>query len=300
MNEQEIAHFYNLLWNYMLGYNKKYKVEPKFKNIDQIKKREIDLGQLSKIISDSLKDQKFLTEFIEKNENNFNQEELEIFQSWECAIEDDFYMLKHLKNVTVLFHGASNLLLGIKSLIDPLELIFPKSFLPTIFSTTILPYKEHLTYVGIFRSPKVTFGGNVTAEMMSTYNASKAKYGIIDTYKKGTKSLLAIDESSDKEELIKYHLKEYFKHKYEDDFYAAQQLAKLNENNNIAFHKELGKYTERYIKKTKKQVANDLPKLYYAAYRDVVVAVATSKAELENICSKNAPGLDLLLHKFSV
>lgn len=97
--------------------------------------------------------------FISENPFNFNQEELEIIESWKNFVKGDFFIVTHLKNYSVLLKQDEPKAYGVVGLIDEIEDIIDP----------YLPFQPH----------NIRFGSGIKKGIQAEYQAAKSKFGII-------------------------------------------------------------------------------------------------------------------------
>jgi hypothetical protein len=120
-----------------------------------------------------------IDEFVQLNPFGFDTEELEIVQSWKCALVGSFYVFRYLKRYTVFLSGAEEpRAFGVLALADPMEAVIGPD-LPVLAQTVLLPFKDRIVYDGLFATYPILFGGGIKRMLNDTYKRAKANFGII-------------------------------------------------------------------------------------------------------------------------
>lgn len=159
LNNSDRNEFLSIQKNLILFTNKKFKIYDKFKTIrDLIDFTQDDIKHGILPIRVKMYDAANIRDFC--NESDFlNPEQKVIAESWSAAYVDNFYIVRHLKNLTILLTGNENKLYGVLGISSGLDEFFPDQTLPMLIGTTLLPFKKKIVYDGFFLIIKFNLGG---------------------------------------------------------------------------------------------------------------------------------------------
>jgi hypothetical protein len=200
-------------------------------------------------------------------------EQATIIKSWKYVYSDYFFILKHLKNETVIITKKEDKLYGIIGISNGLDGFFPNEVLPVFINTKLLPFKDKIVYDGFFAYHNIYFGSNITKNLANTYNQIKGLRGIISKPEENI-FLSDLDVSRDETESIKYNVKQRLKEELFPE--EAWQLAKKSDANRFVFEQEYAKYFSKFEKSSHKRHSEIKP-MQYAMYRACVIGVAETK-----------------------
>ncbi len=142
-----------------------------------------------------------LNNFIKDNPAKLNSTQLAVADGFRHFEKGAFFVYKYLSNYTVFV--KDNLVYGVYTLSDPFEAFFD-NHLPTLIETVLLPYKDKITYHGIFMGGRMRFGSGYKRSLNETYKKAKAKYGSITQLPFSGDSLYAKQSPSDQ---LKFFMK---------------------------------------------------------------------------------------------
>lgn len=180
LTETDSKRFYKI-WLNLLDYtNKKYRIEPKLKNLAT--SMNINPQELFPIKNKLWESNLILEEVYQNNPFNFSQEDLEIVNSWCNRVEDKFIIYKHLKNYTIMM--GNNRIYGVNGIITPLEESFPSFILPIFAEAVLLPFEGIIIYDSIMMPYNISYGGGAKKAFNDNYRDLKERYGIITTLDK--------------------------------------------------------------------------------------------------------------------
>jgi len=188
--------------------------------------------------------------------------------------------MKHLKNYTVFLDAnVPPKAYGVLGLVNSFEELIG-NYLPLMAETILLPFKDKITYTGIFVPYRITFSGNVTRSFKDSYEEARAVYGIIT-------SLPFIPVK--KEEADEDRLKFYLKNERNREMYLEEimELKDKNEKLLILYHQEMGKiYARNYSKSLRELGFSDA---WFAILDGFIVASGVTKNDVEKILKKLLP-----------
>ena len=106
-------------------------------------------------------------------------DELEIVAGWKHVLIGDFYVFRYLKRYAVFLDAKSPpKAYGVLALMDPFEEVIGPH-LPVLTEAVLLPFKNQITYDGLFHSCGISFGSGIRRGLNEDYREAKALYGII-------------------------------------------------------------------------------------------------------------------------
>lgn len=294
LHESDRAEFLFLQKHLVLFTNEQFGIYKKFKTIENLNlKDQTDIANGIMPIREKMYDEKNLEAFCKANKK-LNDQQIAIVQSWRLVYSDDFFIIKHLKDQTVLMPKKEDKLYGVVGISGGLDQFFPSECLPLLINTKLLPFKEKIVYDGFFGYHNIHFGGNITRNLLSVYNKIKGAQGIISQPDPST-SLENLTICKSEAELIQYYVKQSLKDRSFPQ--KAWQLAKKNENNRVVFEYEYAKYFSKYQKSSLAE-HNEIKPMHYAMYRDCIIGVAETKKSLIEFCQKYYPEITRYVYIF--
>ena len=180
---------YELLF-YLLDYtNNKYKINKRLIN-KLNNKTQIDPREIIEIRKRLWKDNSIIEEYIEKNPQKLQGEDLKIIESWKNRIEARFIMVKHLKKHTIMMTGKETY--GIVGISNEISEIIPTYALPIFVETVLIPFEDVITYDTILLPYMISFGGGmkkfINEEYIEAKNSGKIIYSLEENTKKSKES----------------------------------------------------------------------------------------------------------------
>lgn len=276
LNEDDVKLFYKLNWSLLFYTNQKYPVihglnSPNFKGYD--------LNKVAKLHEKLYSHPEIIDSFISENPFGFNQEELNIIQSWKNFVNDEFIIVTHLKEYTIFLGSDKELkAYGVLGLYDKLEDIFP--YLPIMIETILLPFKGKIIYDGVFSSYNINFGGGIKKSIHADYQKAKSIFGIITSLEQ---PITKKEESE--EELLKFYLKSKDNRREYND-----EINKILRKNPLLlklYYQELGKSNTREVRKRLSELG--VINGWFAVFNDTVIASGNNEAEVKNQINKIVP-----------
>ncbi|MCP4754558.1 MAG: hypothetical protein GY866_27055 [Proteobacteria bacterium] len=295
LNESDQELFYKIHKNLMLFANQKENIVDSFDTVDDWFAGDSDfLGQIGELRKHVYTDPKYIDKFIKQNPIGFSSDELELAGNWKNAVFGSFTLFRHLKKHSIFVQDEARCVYGVLGVSSPLEDIIPKSRLPLMCDTAIIPFKNRIVFDGLLTYRNIYFGGNIKRRITTLYNEIKAQYGITTNLEKA-----AGNHSTQQERdtgMLKYYLKTM--NNWDEYNEEAWELAQKNEANMICYNREIGRLYTKRIKKSMKK--NGITGLHVAVYHDCVVGIAKSKKEVETIAKRHVPEKLESLHFFKV
>jgi hypothetical protein len=118
--------------------------------------------------------------YLKANPERLSTEDMEIVRSWTRFIQDEFFVLRHLKKYSI-FIDSKNQVYAVVGIFQDLEDIIPAHALPQMAKTILLPFKGQVVYDGLLSGYNISFGGGIRSELNHTYQTAKQKERIITT-----------------------------------------------------------------------------------------------------------------------
>jgi hypothetical protein len=280
--------------NLILFTNKKFKIYDKFKTIQDLidfTQDDIHYGILP--IREKMYRLDNIQDFCNQNDI-LEKEQKNIVTNWSAAYFDDFYILRHLKENTILLTGNEQKLYGVVGISSGLDEFFLEQALPILIKTTLLPFKNQIVYDGFFTYHNISFGGNIRRRLKQAYTEIKGENGII-TQPKENVFLRDLESSQPDDETIKFFVKRDLK---ENRFPSkAWELANKNKQNRLLFEQEYAKIFAKYqINALKRH--DEIQSMYYAAYRSCIIGVSDNKKSLMAFCIQHFPKISDYVYFF--
>lgn len=294
LNESDRDEFLFLQKSLILFTNAQMGICNKFKTIEDLNLEDHkDIADGIMPIREKMYDERNLEVFCGA-EKTLNEQQIKIVKSWQAVYADDFFIIKHLKDQTVLMTKKEDKLYGVVGISGGLDLFFQNERLPILIHTKLLPFKGKIVYDGFFGYHNIQFGSNIKKDLITVYNRIKGAQGIISQSDESA-CLENLTTRKDEAELIQYYVKQSLK----DGFFPqkAWQLVNNSEDNRAVFEHEYAKYFSKYQKSS---LANckEIKAMHYAMYRDCVIGVSETKKALIAFCHKHYPELERYIYIF--
>ncbi len=170
------ADLYYKLYFALLDYtNKKQGICPKLKKI--YKQEGLDVTEL-KPINDYLWEHKeIIDEFIEKNDYNFNEEELGIIKGFKSAVTSNFFVVVGFeKEYTKILSPDEGKLYMVKGIRVDLDKIINSKTLPTVISTTLLMFKGNIIFNSFLAPMNATLGNDFNKQIVEELESAIKYY----------------------------------------------------------------------------------------------------------------------------
>jgi hypothetical protein len=287
LSKEDTELFYKMHNSLIIYTNQKLNILKNVNSIESLKKAGID--QIKNLVSTLYENSHLIDSFGETNPCKFSDEELNIVKSWKNFVKGRFLIMRHLKNYTIfLDENEPPKVYGVLGLVNSFEEVIG-NYLPVMADTILLPFKDKITYTGIFTPYRITFGGGMARGFKDSYEKAKSLYGIIT-------SLPFI--SDEKEEADEDKLKFYLKNQRNREMYLEEieKLMNKNEKLLVLFHQEMGKnHVKTYGKMLRETGFSDG---WFAILNGLIIGSGSEKKEVENILKKLLPEEKLKLVYF--
>lgn len=289
LRPKESQHFFYLHRHLMLYTNERYNLSPEFKSVDDfIEIDEADIGHVVFPLCEKMYQSENIDKFSRENPYDLSEKDLGLISRWKYTIKGEAWIVRHLSEYSVFLmsNGGKTHLYGVKSLSEDLEHIIPKNYLPEVVIVTLLPYGEHIIYDGYMQGYNIAFGSGMKSGLREEYNQAKMLHGIYSEYKIGD-DLANPPPSSTLKDQVEYYIKESLS----QGEYPHKALAYAKQHNQRDVFERA--YTKHFAKDVKRMIKenDEIPPMFYAMYRECVIAVMRSKKELMGFCEKNYPDI---------
>ncbi len=138
---------------------------------------ELSIEKKSKVRSKVYNHPELIDAFVQKNPENFSEEELNIIAGWKNYIQGDFFIERFLKKHTIFI--MEDQVYAVHGLHNSFEEMIHRSRLPFYVNTVLLPFKGKIIYDGMFEGRNVYFGGGVKRDLKERYMRAKQNDRII-------------------------------------------------------------------------------------------------------------------------
>jgi len=269
LSEDEVKLFYKLMHALLYYANKKFNTIKNISTKEDFFKR--DIQETVPLRDKIYKNPQVFDDFAKDNPENFNKGELDIILSWKKFKQGEFFLVKHAKEYSVFYNEKEKKAYGVLGISDSFEDMFG-SHDPILMGIVLLPFKERITYEGIFMPYNIHFGGGIRKSMNLEVGEAIQKYGIISSLNSAPE-----EKSNSDEEMMRF----YMATENSIDRYW-KEINKLKAKSNeleAVYHQELARHSARAIKKNLKTAGI---KGYFAVLGESVVASATSNKKLDD------------------
>jgi len=218
----------------------------------------------------------FIDDYIQENPDNANKEEIAIIASWKNYKTDQFFIIKHTKEYSLFF--GKNKVYGVKGITDSFEEKF-QSYTPIMVDITLIPFKEHLIYDGLFAPYDISFGSGMKHSLKQESEEAIKKFGIITDLTQNP-----IVKKQNDEEMLHFYMKSFNnKMEYKEEIYKLKNKSKDLE---AVYYQEEARDFARH---PKRQFREQGIKGYFAVLIHSVVASGQTEKELKENISKIIP-----------
>lgn len=158
------------MWELQFFVNGKLKLVPEVPSLEDYINR-YDTAE-KKIVRDAIFENiHLIDEFIDENPAAAKGDELDIVAGWKYFVGGAFFIERMLKKHAIFIQD--NDVYAVLSLMDPLNEMIHKSFLPYHAKAVLLPFKGKIIYDGVLQGYNIYFGGGVKRRLKETYMAAK-------------------------------------------------------------------------------------------------------------------------------
>ncbi|MCL2288397.1 MAG: SEC-C metal-binding domain-containing protein [Candidatus Bathyarchaeota archaeon] len=179
LSSNECKLFYETWYKLLDFVNNRYNITDMY--IDLVYPSFHDELELYKLREKLWEEPKLIGAFLKENKT-LTVEECSLLQSWQtCSIKDDFVLLGHTSEYSVLMSmqsGKSSKLYGVKGMTSSIAEAM-RHPLPAMVKTVLLPFKDKIVYDSFFSIRNVSFGKGVRDMFAEEYDKIKSKSNII-------------------------------------------------------------------------------------------------------------------------
>jgi hypothetical protein len=182
LSTEDTKLFYELLWLLQLYVDQHLKVVATARSIKEYD--QYSQEQKFDVREALFSHPELILAYVKENPDHLPQEKLNIISQWQYFIADNFYIERYLKNHTIFIGTQVYAVLG---LVDSIEDLFPKPYLPLYVKAVLLPFKDCIVYDGLLQSYNIHFGSGIKSRIKEQYLKAKQQESII--YTLGSKAL---------------------------------------------------------------------------------------------------------------
>lgn len=276
LSEEDIRLFYKLNPFLLLYVNQQRGIFEGVTTIDDFAR--LPLKEKS-LIRDALYDHpELIDSFVKENPRSFSEDELEIVRSWKNFIRGRFILFRYLKKYIIFLSTDSPpKAYGVMALLDNLEEVMGLP-LPILVDTALLPFKGQIVYDAFLAPYPISFGPGVRREMNETYQAAKARFGII------TSLPWEVKEKTGAELLKSYMSSEAMRERHWKEI---EELIEGDPELLVVYHQEMGKMYARSLGRRLSNIG--VRGAWFAILEGETVASGRTKEEVEEILDEIIP-----------
>lgn len=118
---------------------------------------------------------------------NLPADEASIVRNWKHGLQGSFLIERVLKKGAIMVHLETSQFYQVIGLTTEWEEMFP--YFPVMMRTTLLPFRDRITYAVTIEMNRVTFGGGIKKSLREQYMEAKRNGAIHTTLDDGDSSL---------------------------------------------------------------------------------------------------------------
>jgi hypothetical protein len=112
-----------------------------------------------------------IDDYVTDNPDQLSTNELDIVTGWKEFVKGEFYIERHLKSYSIFLSDEKAY--GVLAIRDNFDVFYPKSHLPAMVKTVLLPFKGGIIYDGLMQGYNLHFGGGIKRDLKETYMRAK-------------------------------------------------------------------------------------------------------------------------------
>jgi hypothetical protein len=122
--------------------------------------------------------QSVIDEYLETSKD-LSEEDAMLVRSWKKNVMGPFFIVKHYKSGSIFFKQGNSgpALFQVVGITSPIPELRPD--LPAVVDTTLMPFKDRITFDTLFRSSNVHYGSALIRGFNEEYKILKETKGII-------------------------------------------------------------------------------------------------------------------------
>lgn len=269
LSEDDVKLFYKLMHALLYYANKKFNVIKNVSTKEEFFKRDIE--ETVPLRDKIYKNPHILDDFANDNPENFNKEELDIILSWKKFKQGEFFLAKHTKECSVFYNEKEKKAYGVTGILDSFEEM-SGGHAPVLMKIVLLPFKDKITYEGIFMPYNIHFGGGIRKSMKLEVGEAIQRYGVICCLNTPHE-----EKSNSDEEMLRFYMAS---ESGIDRYYQKINTLKTKSKElEAVYNQELARHAARAIKKNLK--ISGL-KGHFAVFGENIVASAINNKNLDN------------------
>jgi hypothetical protein len=267
LTKQEADLFFKIFEQLVYFVNLRLKI---IENFPKPKEGKWDLEDIQKISDKIFSNPEIITSFYSENPVMLNKEEIELVKSWKTSIKDKFIVFTN-KGKTIFFSSEKEpKAYEVNGLYDDFFDMAP--FQPIMVEATLIPFKEKIIYPSLFKPYMISFGAGYKRGLMTDFEISKNKFGIILSLTEPINEKKQSDE-----DLLRFYLKN--KQNKEEFWEEIEDILKKNPLLKNIYHNEIGKSYARETKRIFSEIG--IKDGWFAIVNSQVIASGKSESEVK-------------------
>ena len=220
----------------------------------------------------------FIGNYVAENPDRLSKNELDIISSWKTYKTGKFFVVKHAKEYSLFFGSDSQKVYGVKGITDSFEEKF-EGYAPVMLEITLIPFREHIIYDGLFAPYNLSFGGGMRRSLKQESEEAIQKFGVVTSLDRPIAA-----KQNDDEEMLRFYMKSFDnKMRYEEEI---RELKKKSKELESVYYQEEAREMSRHFKKTLKQ--NGV-RGHFAVLINTIAASGATEKELQDAIAKIIP-----------
>lgn len=136
--------------------------------------------EIDRVSSYLFEHREIFEDYASENPDHLDKEELETIRSWKYAVNGSFFLERILKKGGMLI-SDNDRVYCVSPLVSSWQEMVRYQQLPVMIETTLLPFKNQITYDGLLRKMPMMFGPGVRSNLKEVYSIVRKAGAIIDT-----------------------------------------------------------------------------------------------------------------------
>lgn len=162
--------YFELMWTLQYHFKKEHKLLPDIKTLADYSACAME--QKLEIRNKLFDNAAYIDKFINRNPAGFSDAHLDVVAGWKHYRSGEFYLERYLKKYAIFISDKQGVY-AVNALHDAFEDLYPKSYLPLLVRTLLLPFKGRIIYDGMMEAYRITFGGGMKRRLKERYMAEK-------------------------------------------------------------------------------------------------------------------------------
>lgn len=179
LSSEQAARFYRIWWPLLRYVNAQRQIVPEL--LERPEKDAIGVEQAMPIREALWASEDLREAFMEKNPANLTPDDLALVASWRDRIEDEFFILRHLKHHTVFFADKRPpQAYAVHGLVSPIEDVVDWP-LPVLVKAVLLPFEDKIIYDSLLAPYAIQFGSGIRRDLTQAYRSVQERAGVLTT-----------------------------------------------------------------------------------------------------------------------